>query len=100
MPYRSWDDYFRKKHDDEKPRFGAENLMEDIDDFERGYKNRFGAYLDHHMLNLIKKYGHEKAWDVINSNIQTLNNEKNAAAKAAEHEYVFHPVPEGETVPF
>lgn len=100
MPYESWNDFFRNYHDDKKTGSDTGNLMDDMDNFERDYKTRFGAYLDHHALELTKQYGSEKAWNIINNNIKILNKEKRAAIEAAKRKYDWHPVPEGEAVPF
>lgn len=100
MSYKTWNDFFRNYHDDKKTNSNSENLMDDIDNFELEYKTRFGAYIDHHALELTKQYGPEKAWKIINNNIQTLNNEKRAAIEAAKHKYDWHPVPDNVAIPF
>lgn len=100
MSYTNWNDFFRNYHDDKKTNSSIENLMDDIDNFEREYKTRFGSYIDHHALKLTNQYCSEKAWKIINNNIQTLNNEKRAAIEAAKHKHDWHPVPENEIIPF
>ena len=100
MSYKNWNDFFRNCHDDKKTGSDTENLMDDMDNFEREYKYRFGSYIDHHALELTNQYGSEKAWDIINRNIQTLNKEKRAAIEAANRKHDWHPVPDGEAVPF
>lgn len=100
MSYKNWNDFFRNYHDDKKNGSDTGNLMDDIDNFEREYKIRFGFYLDHHALELTKQYGSEKAWKIINNNIKILNNEKLAAIEASKHKYDWQPVPENEMIPF
>lgn len=100
MSYKNWNDFFRNYHDDNKNGSDTAALMDNIDNFEREYKTRFGAYIDHHALKLTKQYGSETAWKIINNNIQILNKEKRAAIESAKHKYNWQPVPENEIIPF
>lgn len=102
--YKTWNDFFYRKQDNAVIRSAHTNPLADVDDLENRYRKKHGLWLDHHAMRLTKKYGAEKAWEIIGRNIAALEEEKrHSAERAAELEkkkYDFHAVPDGVEIPF
>lgn len=90
--YDSWNDFFSNNKN-----MYADNINTNIDEFESCYKERYGTWLDYDYLRFTKKYGDEKANEIIKKRIDALNNE-NIRKKVKEYDW--QPVPENVLIPF
>ena len=89
--YDSWNDFFsnnKKTHTDN---------INTHDEFEYRYKCRYGTWLDYDYLKFTKKYGDEKAQEIIKKRVNALDQE-NETKKSKEYDW--QPVPENAFVPF
>lgn len=102
--YSSWNEFFKKKNDNTVVISDRKNPLCDVDDFENAYRKKYGILLDHHALKLTKLYGSEKAWVLIEQNINALNADMKQAAdlKKARQEFEchFHSIPDNVQIPF
>ncbi len=98
--YPTWNDYFSRKHDNAVQSTARKSASASLDDFENRYRKKYGVWIDHHHLKLIKLYGPEKAHELILQNIEMMYADERQAAAQKRKQYDFHPVPSGVEIPF